>query len=179
MFLYLLFVLFHLPVQETYACPSPSSDFNGDSLTVYVFLHDECKISQFFTPELTRLYEKYKSQHVGFVGYFPNTSSTAERIAAFGSDYELSFPLQEDYQKTQTRKYGITVTPEVALWDHRTGWQIYRGRIDDSYVRVGKRKTHPQNHDLEAMIESWVQKDSPQLIVQTQAIGCFISFTDD
>jgi peroxiredoxin len=156
----------------------PAQTGIADSLTVYVFLHDECVISQFYTPELTRLYEAYRSQKVGFVGYFPNASTTSERIEAFGKDYHLAFPLREDYNKAVTRKFGITVTPEVAVWDHRAGWQIYRGRIDDSYVRVGKRKTHPQTHDLESIIESWIQRDSPQLIVQTQAIGCLISFTN-
>jgi peroxiredoxin len=150
----------------------------GDSLTVYVFLHDECVISQFYTPELSRLYETYRSRKVGFVGYFPNPATTADRIEAFGRDFHLDFPLLEDYKKAITRQFGITVTPEVAVWDHRTGWQIYRGRIDDSYVRVGKRKTHPQAHDLEDTIESWIRHESPQLIVQTQAIGCLINFTD-
>ncbi len=150
----------------------------ADSLTVYIFLHDECVISQFYTPELSRLYETYRSKKVGFVGYFPNPATTADRIEAFGRDYHLDFPLLEDYNKAITRKFGITITPEVAVWDHRAGWQIYRGRIDDSYVRVGKRKTHPQTHDLEATIESWIQRESPQLITQTQAIGCLISFTN-
>ena len=150
----------------------------NDSLTVYVFLHDECKISQFYTPELSRLHEIYGSRKVGFVGYFPNASTTVERIEAFAKDYHISFPLQEDYSKDLTRKLGITITPEVAVWDHRTDQQIYRGRIDDSYVRVGKRKTHPQQYDLVGIIEDWLTHPDPQLLVQTQAIGCFINFTD-
>jgi peroxiredoxin len=150
----------------------------GDSLTVYVFLHDECKISQFYTPELSRLYETYRAEKVGFVGCFPNPGTTADRIETFARDYHLTFPLQEDYSKTLTRKFGITITPEVAVWDHRTGQQIYRGRIDDSYVRVGKRKTHPQHYDLEGIIETWLSHPDPQLLVQTQAIGCLINFTE-
>ena len=150
----------------------------GDSLTVYVFLHDECKISQFYTPELSRLQEIYGSRKVGFVGYFPNAATTTERIDAFAKDYHIAFPLREDYGKDLTRKLGITITPEVAVWDHRTEQQIYRGRIDDSYVRVGKRKTHPQQYDLVGIIEDWLTHPDPQLLVQTQAIGCFINFTD-
>ena len=149
-----------------------------DSLTVYVFLNDECKISQFYTPELSRLYDTYGTKKVGFVGYFPNPAADAGRIEAFARDYHLTFPLLEDYQKVQTRKLGITITPEVAVWDHRTGQQIYRGRIDDSYVRVGKRKTHPQHYDLKDIIETWLSYPDPQLLVRTQAIGCLINFTE-
>ena len=150
----------------------------SDSLTVYVFLHDECKISQFYTPELTRLSKTYRSKKVGFVGYFPNASTSTERMDAFAKDYHITFPLRADYSKELTRKLGITITPEVAVWDHRTEQQIYRGRIDDSYVRVGKRKTHPQQYDLVGIIEDWLTHPDPQLLVQTQAIGCFINFTD-
>jgi hypothetical protein len=149
-----------------------------DSLTVYVFLHDECVISQYFTPELTRLFENYSSRKVGFVGYFPGASVTEERMMRFGEKYHLSFTLLEDHQKNWSRKFGVTITPEVAVWDHRTESLLYRGRIDDSYVRVGKRKLHPQHHDLEEVISSWLLMQNPTEMVQTQAIGCFINFTE-
>jgi peroxiredoxin len=171
-------ILFLATYPERSVFGTVEKPITGDSLTVYVFLHDECKISQFYTPELTRLYETYGSRKVGFVGYFPNATTTAERIEAFGKDYHIAFPLRADYKKDLTRKLGITITPEVAVWDHRTEQQIYRGRIDDSYVRVGKRKTHPQQYDLVGIIEDWLTHPDPQLLVQTKAIGCFINFTD-
>ena len=149
-----------------------------DSLTVYVFLHDECVISQYYTPELTRLYEMFREKGIGFIGYFPNLSSKANHIEVFARNYRIEFPLNQDYNKDWTSKFGITITPEVAVWDHRSQRLIYRGRIDDSYVRVGKRKQHPQHHDLEDVIDSWVTNQVPGELVQTQAIGCFITFTD-
>ena len=148
----------------------------GDSLTVYVFLEDECKISQFFTPELSRLHEKYNTQHVGFVGIFPNASTGPDQIKGFGEAFRITFPLIPDYDKSLTRKLGITITPEAAVWDHRSNRMIYRGRIDDSYVRVGKRKLHPQNHDLDDIIQDWTLNQVPEMLVKTQAIGCFITF---
>lgn len=146
----------------------------SDSLTVYIFLADQCMISQFYTPELTRLYEKYHPQNVGFIGYFPNTLSTPERIDSFALNYRLTFPLLEDYDKKWTHRFGITVTPEVAVWNHRTDQLIYRGRIDDSYVRVGKRKLHPQSHDLVDVVEGWMRHEEADTLTQTQAIGCLI-----
>ena len=145
----------------------------ADSLTVYVFLLDDCVISQFYTPALTNFYETYKTQKVGFIGYFPSTKP--ERIEDFGKTYQLSFPLKQDYYKDWTKKMGATVTPEVAVWDHRTDRLIYRGRIDDSYVRVGKRKFHPKSHDLKNIIDLWLIKQTPDTLVQTQAVGCFIN----
>ncbi len=147
-----------------------------DSLTVYIFLLYECVISQFYTPQLSDFYKEYHDQKVGFIGYFPSFNDKPEDIKAFGDKYKLDFPLQQDYYKNWTKKMGATVTPEVAVWDHRSDRLIYRGRIDDSYVRVGKRKLHPQNHELKDIIENWLLNQTPDTLVQTQAIGCFISF---
>ncbi len=124
------------------------------------------------------LYDFYHGRKVGFIGYFPNFASKPEQIEKFGKKYRLAFPLKQDYYKDWTKKFGITVTPEVAVWDHRENRLIYRGRIDDSYVRVGKRKTHPQNRDLKNVIEAWLSGNPPQDTVITQAIGCFVNFTD-
>ena len=156
---------------------TPASD-PSDSLTVYVFLLDECVISQFYTVQLIEFYKKYHTQKVGFIGYFPNFISKPQQIDAFRIKYHLPFTLKQDYYKDWTRKFGITVTPEVAVWDHRQDRLIYRGRIDDSFVRVGKRKMHPQSQDLKDIIDSWILGQTPQDTTVTQAIGCFINFAD-
>jgi len=150
----------------------------NDSLTVYIFLEDECLISQYYTNELTRLYDKYHKEHVGFIGYFPSPMTGSQEIEVFADKFKLKFPMLPDPDKTWTRKFEITVTPEVSILDHRTDRTIYKGRIDDSYVRVGKRKLHPQSHDLEDMIKAWQLNQIPDTLVQTQAIGCFITFTE-
>ena len=167
--------LFLTPFQKG---PGHDPIVTSDSLTVYVFLLDECVISQYYTPLLNEFYDKYHSKKVGFIGYFPNFSSKPEQIEEFGTKYHIAFPLKQDYYKDWTRKFGVTVTPEVAVWDHREGKLIYRGRIDDSYVRVGKRKIHPQNADLKDSIDSWLKGQTPSDTIVTQAIGCFINFTD-
>ena len=161
--------------------PSNTREGNGisisDSLTVYIFLEDECLISQYYTNELTRLYEQYGKDHVGFVGYFPSATTGKAEIAAFADKFKLAFTLLTDHDFNWTRKFGVKVTPEVAVLDHRTDRVIYKGRIDDSYVRVGKRKLHPQKHDLEDIIKAWDLNQTPESMVQTEAIGCFITFT--
>lgn len=99
-------------------------------------------------------------------------------MSGFAEAYHLDFPLAQDHNKALARKFGVTITPEVAVWDHRQDQLIYRGRIDDSYVRVGKRKLHPQHFDLQETIDAWLSGVYPQTLVQTQAIGCFINFTE-
>lgn len=174
----LLYVLLASPLRDGVGSHASSGHVIGDSLTVYIFLHDECVISRFYTPELTRLFEKYRSEKVGFIGCFPNANASPEKMSAFAESFHLDFPLIQDQQKTLARKFGVTITPEVAVWDHRFDQLIYRGRIDDSYVRVGKRKLHPQHFDLQEAIDGWISGGYAQTLVQTQAIGCFINFTE-
>ena len=154
-----------------------NTNSSSDSLTVYIFLEDECLISQYYTNELTRLYDQYGKQHVGFVGYFPSATTGPEEIALFADKFKLAFTLLPDHDFSWCRKFGITITPEVAVMDHRTDMVIYKGRIDDSYVRVGKRKLHTQKHDLEEMIKAWELNQTTGSLVETEAIGCFITFT--
>jgi len=150
----------------------------SDSLTVYIFLHDECMICQFYTPRLTEFYNQYHAEHVGFVGFFPDPSVRAPEAKAFAEKYGIRFPLKSDFNKVWTKKLGVTVTPEVAVWDHREDRLIYRGRIDDSYVRVGKRKTHIQHEDLKNIIDAWLAGEVPNEMIETQVVGCLINFND-
>lgn len=165
-----------LPVHPSPWGSDSPSEVLIDSLTVYVFLMDECLISQYYTPELTRLNETYSEKGVGFIGYFPNSATSKEAINKFGQDFRIDFPLKIDDDQFFVKKFEINVTPEVAVWDHRSDRLIYRGRIDDSYVRVGKRKLHPQHHDLEDIINAWIALESTDQLTETQAIGCFINF---
>lgn len=101
----------------------------------------------------------------------------APDVKGFAEKYSIPFQLKSDHNKVVTKEYGITVTPEVAVWDHRTNLVIYKGRIDDCYVRVGKRKTHIQNDDLKDVIVDWIAGNDVSY-VETRAIGCIINMND-
>ena len=148
-----------------------------DSLTVMVALHDDCVISRFYTPKLNALDSAYRGRHIGIVGFFPHGTITPEAIAAFQEEFLIDFPLILDEGQSIARRYGVTVMPEAVVVDHRTGRVIYHGRIDDSYVRVGKRKLHPQSNDLDDVLKGWLAHDVPDEMTETQAVGCFITFT--
>ena len=153
---------------------SESLHRDKDSVTVYLFLHDDCVISQFYTLTMNALYEEYGSQ-IEFIGLFPNFSAKPENIAIFQEKYQISFLLKQDYYKVKTKKFGITVTPEVVVYHHGKDEMIYRGRIDD--VRLGKRKLHPRTSELEDVLKS-IQNGIIPDYHDTRSIGCFITFND-
>jgi hypothetical protein len=149
-----------------------------DSLTVLVALHDDCVISRFYTPSLNALDSMYRGRHVGIVGFFPHGAITPAAIEAFRAEFRITFPLILDEDQSIARRHGVTVMPEAVAVDHRTGHAIYRGRIDDSYVRVGKRKLHPRSNDLEDVVKAWLAGDMPDAMTETPAVGCLITFTE-
>jgi hypothetical protein len=67
---------------------------------------------------------------------------------------------------------GATVTPEVAIYVGAR--MVYRGRIDDRYVDLGRERPAPTQRDLfEALTAIVAGKPVPH--ATTQAVGCYIS----
>lgn len=149
-----------------------------DSLTVYVFLHDDCVISRFYTPALSALDAQYRQRHIGIIGLFPHAGITAAAVDNFRTEFGIPFPLAKDSAQAMARQLGISVMPEVAVVDVESKRLLYRGRIDDSYVRVGKRNLHPKKNDLTEVLDAWLSGHPPSETIKTQAIGCLITFTN-
>jgi hypothetical protein len=67
---------------------------------------------------------------------------------------------------------GATVTPEAAVY--AGGRIVYRGRIDDRYVDLGRERLEPTVHDLADALAAVVSgKPVPNPV--TQPVGCFIA----
>jgi peroxiredoxin len=146
-----------------------------DSVTVYIFLLDECPICQEATAELNALYGA-KSKKIGFLGVFPNYISKPKQIAAFKEKYKVKFPTKTDYSKTLVKKFGATVMPEVVVYNERTKKVIYRGCIDDRYILPNKRKYSISYQYLRNVL---AEIDARQGIktVSTKPVGCVIEKT--
>ena len=67
---------------------------------------------------------------------------------------------------------GATITPEAAVVVG--GRVVYRGRIDDRYVDLGRERPAPTQRDLFDVLTAIVA-GKPVPHATTQAVGCFIS----
>lgn len=144
-----------------------------DSITVYIFLHESCVISQYYTLPLRELHAEYANEEIGFVGLFPNFSSKPSQIQSFKEKYEIPFALKTDYFHTKTKALGATVTPEVIVVNEVNGTIIYQGRIDDNYAQIGRRKRRATSFELRDTLQA-LQDGQPILVARTEAVGCFI-----
>lgn len=145
-----------------------------DSITVNYFLLEDCKICQYYTPIMRQLHETYKSDHITFIGYFPNRFSSENDIKIFKEKYNIPFDLKKEFFQTKTQKYKVTVTPEVVVINETNGDVIYQGRIDNSYQKLGKRRRVITQHDLKDVLESLSNHDY-RVVQKTKAIGCLIT----
>jgi hypothetical protein len=141
------------------------------TLTVFVFTTSDCPISNRYAPEIQRLAAKY-GDNAKFVLVYPVASDTQEIISAHHKKFGYSLDYRHDSGQKLVKRIGVTVTPEVALMKGDS--VLYRGRIDDRYVELGRERPKPTTHDLEdALIAAIAGK--PIAYRETRAIGCILS----
>jgi len=154
--------------------PLPLSAQSIPDFQVYVFLGENCLISRHYTPLLRELHRQYADHGVEFVGLFPNGYSTQAGIEAFQTKFEVPFPLHRDSTQAITRRFGVTVTPEVVIWDVKSKVVRYQGRIDNQYARVGRRRLKPTTHELSEALAALAQGE-PVPLQAAPPVGCLIT----
>ena len=140
---------------------------------IYIFMGETCPVSRHYTLTLKELHAQYASEQLEFIGVFPNRLSTPATIAAFKEKYALPFTCIGDSTHTWVNRLGATITPEVVVAD-TSNTAIYRGRIDNTFARLGKRRRVITEHDLANVLNA-LKDEKPPAFRQTQAIGCIIT----
>lgn len=149
-----------------------------DSITVYLFLLDECRICQELAPEINTIYKEYEQKGIGFVGLFPNFASKASGIEKFKKKYHIEFQTKTDYYKKMSHKFNAEILPTVVVYNETLQKIEYIGAINDLYYKPGKRRHQANHHYLRDALQSLLAGNAP-VIQSTQAIGCYINFNDN
>lgn len=171
-FYFFILLVLIVPVQEG-RCDVPDSE----RYTVYLFLGEECIISQQYTLLLKRLHSEYANSELNFIGLFPNPSSNLEKMAKFQEQYALPFELKLDPLQHKMDEFQVKVTPEVVVFDRLKIEVLYQGRIDNTFFRVGKKRTITTTSELEDVLVS-IKEKQPIVSPKTIAVGCFITPLD-
>jgi hypothetical protein len=79
-----------------------------------------------------------------------------------------------DDQNRFSKMLGACVTPEVIIWDNVLRQKKYQGLIDDTYVALGKRKSHRITPYLLLAMQQ-ISESKPVEFPTTKAIGCSIN----
>ena len=147
----------------------------GAPPSVLVFTRTDCPVSNRYAPELRRLHQRF-APAARFWLVYPDPTEEVAAIERHRREFGFGFAALRDPGHALVGLTGATVTPEVAvLVAGRDGpLMVYRGRIDDRAVEVGRTRPRPTTHDLEDVLASLAAGGTPTPRT-TRAVGCIIS----
>ena len=141
---------------------------------VFIFVSNECPVTNRYAPEIERLHKQYASNQIAFILVHADPSETQASIDKHTRDFGFTCEVLRDADQRLARKAGVKVTPEAAVF-LPNGKRVYRGRIDNRQADFGKARPEPTERDLQAALDAIVQgKRVPK--PETRAIGCYIQF---
>jgi hypothetical protein len=154
----------------------PINELGGPGIhfIVLVFAATDCPISNRYVPEIARLNKEFSPQGVRFWWVFPNPSDNAHLVSQHNKDFAIHENSLLDVSQSTVQRAKATVTPEAAIFtaDMR---EVYRGRIDDRYLDIGRERPQAGHHDLELAISAALAgKPVPQ--PGGPPVGCSIVF---
>jgi peroxiredoxin len=145
-----------------------------DSIMVYFFMLESCPICQQVTPTIKEVHEVFKNQGIEFQLVFPNGNYTSpEEMDKFIKKYKLEIESIIDKQKKITNKWKATVTPEVVVVRKSSDVILYRGKINNSFISLGKRRRVVSEHYLKDALKQIVEGKNVA-VQKTEPVGCFI-----
>jgi thiol-disulfide isomerase/thioredoxin len=154
--------------EENVTIPTPEK-----KATVLMFLSCDCPIANAFAPEMGRIYETYKDKGVAFFRVYPDDYQSVEDIQQHTEDYSHKFPAIRDAEQVLVERSGARITPEAVVIAP-DGAIAYRGRINNLFSDIGKRRRQATTADLRDALDAMLAGKSVKT-PETRAFGCHIS----
>jgi thiol-disulfide isomerase/thioredoxin len=146
----------------------------ADHPSVLLFVTSDCPISNAYAPELQRICAASAGRGVRCLLLYEDDRLTAAAVRTHLEAYRSAgVAAAIDSDRAIARRAGASVTPEAVVVD-RAGGIRYRGRVDNLYVDLGRRRHAASVHDLRDAIDA-VLSDRPVATPRTAAFGCYIS----
>ena len=139
--------------------PVPLAQSTAPAIVLF-FTASDCPIANRYEPELLRLERKFASAGVEFWWVYPNPEDTAEVIRSHQTQFTSRSRIIRDTQQSLAQKARVTITPEAAIFvpENDTLREVYRGRIDDRYISLGRERPQALHHELEDAIAALLAK---------------------
>ncbi len=141
--------------------------------SVLFFITTDCPISNSYAPEVQRICSEYGKKNVSCNLIYVDPDLTVADIKKHVKEFRYSgVPAILDPAHKLVRAVGASVTPEAAVIGSG-GKVLYRGRIDNVYASLGKRRTEATERDLRKAIDEVLAGKAVATPV-TKALGCYI-----
>jgi len=137
-----------------------------------VFILPDCPICNAYIPALNRLHQSLLAGGVQMILVHADAATTADNARQHAREYQIQSPVILDPHHAWVSRAGASTAPEAAVFSP-AGELLYRGRIDNQYAGLGKRRATVTSHDLRDALEA-VLAGQPIKEPRTEAIGCLI-----
>lgn len=145
-------------------------DAKGNKAVVLFFATTDCPIANYFTSEINAIVKDHARQPVRFFIIHVDPDLTPKAAGDHAKTYGFTCPVLIDTKHRLVKTTGATITPEAVVLTP-DGKIAYRGRIDDTYIELGKRRVEPNRRDLREALTA-VLAGQPVKEPRTKAIGC-------
>ena len=143
-------------------------------VTVLIFITTDCPIANGYAPQIQGLITGYADRPVDFCLVHTDPDTTEKRARAHAADYgygqETAIIL--DRQHLLVRQAGAMITPEAVVLAADGGLE-YRGRINNWYGDIGRKRVHVTRHELRDAVDA-VLAGRPPAVTRAEAVGCSI-----
>ena len=144
----------------------------GEDVHVLVFTSHECPIANAYAPTLAALRDAWSDEpriRLYLLHVDPDLASDA--ALAHARAYELPGTILLDPNHAAARACGATMTPEAVV--HTAQGQLYRGRIDDQWRKLGSRAPAASTRELADAVRLALQGEQlPE--PHPPAVGCLL-----
>jgi hypothetical protein len=145
----------------------------ADRASVLLFVTSDCPISNAYAPEIQSVCAASARRGVPCLLLYEDVRITPAAVRAHRDTFRYAgVAAAVDGDRAIARAAGASITPEALVID-RAGNVRYRGRIDNLYVGLGRRRHAATVHDLRDAIDA-VLSDRPVATPRTEAFGCYI-----
>ena len=146
----------------------------AEHVFVLLFLTSDCPISNAYAPEIQSLCRTSVARGFRCLLMYEDAGIAASDVRAHLQAYRYSrIAAALDTRGVIAARAGATITPEAVVVD-RSGTVRYRGRIDNLYAALGRRRPAATVHDLRDAVDAVLsgrQVSTPR----TEALGCYIT----
>ena len=138
--------------------------------SVLIFYEQDCPISNGYAPEINRIF----ASHTNFAFYIVQVDPDLTPAAAseHARQFDLHAPVLLDPQHRLVKLLKPTVRPEAVVFG-KNGEVLYRGRIDDLYAEIEKKRGTVTQHNLRDALDA-ITAGQPVKQKETKPIGCLI-----
>ena len=141
-----------------------------------VFITPDCPIANYYQPTLRKLGDEFAERGIPFYMIHSDLDVTADAAKRHAAKFEIAAPVILDHDQSIARRVDAKITPEAFIVD-RASEILYRGRIDNFYEALGRKRRAATEHDFRDALAA-VAEDRPVATPVTKALGCHIPVAD-